>query len=396
MGLTIGKQVIIVRYKAFAEQQGGYRMKHFKQQVAELLDCVDVQINGSRPWDIKVHNEDLYQRVFSKGSLALGESYMDEWWDCEELDEFFHKILSGGLDEKVRNWKTFFQYLKATILNLQKKSKAFNIGEHHYDIGNELYKAMLDKRMTYTCAYWKNATTLDEAQEAKLDLVAGKLDLKPGAKVLDIGCGWGSFAKYAAEKYGAEVVGITVSKEQVTLARELCRELPVEIRLQDYRDVDEEFDHIVSLGMIEHVGQKNYRTFMKIVDRCLKDDGLFLLHAIGGNKSVNKTEPWIHKYIFPNGMLPSTKQLAKSFEGLFVMENWQNYGVNYDKTLMAWFKNFDRNWDKIKGTYDTYFYRMWKYYLLSCAGAFRARKNQLWQIVLSKKGLKNGWEYIHP
>jgi len=385
-----------VLYKAFAEQQGGSQMKPFKQQVTELLDSVDVQLNGSRPWDINVHNEELYQRVFSKGSLALGETYMDEWWDCEKLDEFFHKILSGELDEKVRNWKTLVQYLKASILNLQRRSMAFHIGEHHYDMGNALYKAMLDKRMTYTCAYWKNATTLDEAQEAKLDLVAGKLDLKPGAKILDIGCGWGSFAKFAAEKYGAEVVGITVSKEQVTLARELCQGLPVEIRLQDYRDIDEEFDHIVSLGMIEHVGKKNYQTFMNIVHRCLKDNGLFLLHTIGGNKSVNSTEPWIHKYIFPNGMLPSIKQLAKSFEGLFVVENWQNYGTNYDKTLMAWFENFDRNWDTIKHIYDKHFYRMWKYYLLSCAGAFRARKNQLWQIVLSKKGLKNGWEYLHP
>jgi len=254
---------------------------------------------------------------------------------------------------------------------------------------------MLDKRLTYTCAYWDNAETLDEAQEAKLDLVARKINLKEGMKVLDIGCGWGSFAKYAAEKYGAEVVGITVSKEQVKLARELCKGLPVEIRLQDYRDVDGKFDHIVSLGMIEHVGQKNYRTFMNIVHRCLKDEGLFLLHTIGNNKSVKKCDPWIEKYIFPNGMLPSIKQLAKSFEGLFVVENWHNYGTHYDKTLMAWFKNFTGNLDKIKHIYDNRFYRMWKYYLLSCAGSFRARKIQLWQIVLSKKGLKDGWKYSH-
>ena len=371
-------------------------MQPFKEQIEDLLDAVDVKINGSRPWDITVHNEELYQRVLSHGSMGLGESYMDGWWDCDELDEFFYKILSEELDNKVRDWKIVIQHLRACLFNKQKKSRAFHIGEHHYDMGNELYKTMLDKRLTYTCACWKDAQTLDQAQEDKLDLVARKIDLKDGMKVLDIGCGWGSFAKYAAEKYGAEVVGITVSKEQAKLARELCQGLPVEVRLQDYRDLDETYDRIVSLGMIEHVGYKNYRTYMQIVHRCLTDDGIFLLQTIGGNRSVKRTDSWIGKYIFPNGMLPSIKQLAQSFEGLFVMENWQNYGIDYDKTLMAWFENFDRNWDSIKDAYDNRFYRMWKYYLLSCAGSFRARKNQLWQIVLTKNGLKDGWEYLHP
>jgi cyclopropane-fatty-acyl-phospholipid synthase len=368
-------------------------MKHFKKQIEGLLIYADVQINGPRPWDIKVHNKELYRRVLSQGSMGLGESYMDGWWDCYALDEFFYKILSAELDEKVRNWKVLIQHLQASFLNLQRKSRAFHIGEHHYDMGNELYKLMLDKRMAYSCAYWKDAKTLDQAQEAKLDLIAGKINLRKGMKVLDIGCGWGSFAKYAAEKYGAEVIGVTVSKEQVKLANEQSKGLPVEIRLQDYRDLDEKFDQVVSVGTIEHVGQKNYRTFMKVVHRCLKDDGLFLLHTIGGNKSVKNCDPWIEKYIFPNGMIPSIKQLATSFEGLFVVEDWQNYGADYDRTLMAWFKNFDENWNKIRHIYDERFYRMWKYYLLACAGSFRARKNQLWQIVLSKKGLKGGWKF---
>ena len=368
-------------------------MEHFKEQIERLLISADVRINGSRPWDIEVHNKELYRRVLSQGSLGLGESYMDGWWDCYALDEFFYKILSAELDEKVRNWKVLIQHLRASFLNLQRKSRAFYIGERHYDIGNELYKLMLDKRMAYSCAYWKRAGTLDQAQEAKLDLIARKINLKKGMKVLDIGCGWASFAKYAAEKYGAEVTGVTVSKEQVKLGSEQCKGLPVEIRLQDYRDLDEKFDHVVSVGMIEHVGQKNYRTFMKVVHRCLKDGGLFLLHTIGGNKSVKNCDPWIEKYIFPNGMIPSIKQLATSFEGLFVVEDWQNYGADYDRTLMAWFKNFDENWNKIKHIYDERFYRMWKYYLLASAGSFRARKNQLWQIVLSKKGLKGGWNF---
>jgi len=251
---------------------------------------------------------------------------------------------------------------------------------------------MLDKRMVYTCGYWKNAKTLDQAQEAKLDLVCRKLNLKPGQKILDIGCGWGSFAKYAAEKYKVKVVGITISKEQIELARKICKGLPIEIRLQDYREINEKFDHIVSLGMFEHVGYKNYREYMKVVHRCLKDGGLFLLHTIANNKTVYYCNPWFDKYIFPNGMLPSIQQMGKASEELLVMEDWQNFGADYDKTLLAWFKNFDKHWDKFKDKYPKNFYRMWKFYLLSCAGGFRAREIQLWQIVFSKEGVSGRYD----
>ncbi|PIN75832.1 cyclopropane-fatty-acyl-phospholipid synthase [Candidatus Woesearchaeota archaeon CG10_big_fil_rev_8_21_14_0_10_37_12] len=365
-----------------------------KDEIAKLLSYTDIKLNGNRPWDIKVNDERFYARVISGGSLAFGESYMDGWWDCKQLDVFFTKIFSAELEKKVFSWSLFFEYVKSKVANLQSKSRAFRIGETHYDIGNDLYKAMLDKRLTYTCGYWKTANTLDKAQEDKLDLVCKKIGLKKGMRVLDIGCGWGSFAKFAAEKYKVKVVGVTVSKEQVSLARNLCKGLPVQIRLQDYRDVNEKFDRIVSLGMFEHVGYKNYRRYMRVVHRCLKDDGLFLLHTIGCNKSVTSTDPWIAKYIFPNSMLPSIKQIAGSIEGLFVMEDWHNFSADYDKTLMAWFNNFNTGWLKLKSKYSNRFYRMWKFYLLACAGSFRSRKNQLWQIVLSKNGVKGGYEHI--
>ncbi len=367
-------------------------MANLEKTIEDLLALSGVEINGPNPWDIQVHNDDFYRRVLTQASLGLGESYMDAWWDCEELDQFFYRIIRADLEHKVRgNWKLLLQALGARVLNLQSKRRAFQIGERHYDLGNELFENMLDKRMVYSCAYWKNAKTLDEAQENKLDLICQKIVLKPGIRVLDIGCGWGSFVKYAAEKYGATAVGITVSKEQVTLARELCKGLPVEIRLQDYRDINETFDHVVSVGMFEHVGYKNYRTFMKCVHKCLKDDGLFLLHTIGGNTSVKAPEPWTHKYIFPNGLLPSVKQIGDSTEGLFVIEDWHNFSTDYDKTLMAWHGNFRNSWDRIKSHYDERFYRMWRYFLLSNAGAFRARKNQLWQVILSKRGVRGGY-----
>jgi len=366
-----------------------------KKVVRKMFEPSDVQINGNRPWDIQIHNPNFYERILSGGSLALGESYMDSWWDCEALDQFFERILEDRLDKKVKtNAKLLlFVMLNLKIINSQHRSKAYVIGKRHYDIGNNLFSIMLDKWLNYSCGYWERAKTLDNAQEAKLDLICQKMGLRPGMKILDVGCGWGGFAKYSAEKYGVNVHGITVSREQVKFANKFCQGLDVKIELKDYRELKEKFDRIVSIGMFEHVGCRNYSTFMKVIHRRLKADGLFLLHTIAGNTSVNSTDPWLNKYIFPNSMLPSAKQIISAAEGLFVLENWHSFGQYYDKTLMAWYNNITKNWTKLKDAYDERFYRMWTYYLLSCAGSFRSRRNQLWQIVFSKKGIKGGYRY---
>jgi len=358
-----------------------------KEIVQGLLSEAGIEVNGKNPWDIQVHDDRLYQRVLNESALGLGESYMDGWWDCAALDEFISRILKAQLDKQVKgNWKIMLYILKTRLFNRQKKSRAKIVGEQHYDLGNDLYQAMLDKRLNYTSAYWKNATNLDEAQEAKLDLVCRKIELEKGMTVLELGCGWGSFARYAAEKYGAHVVGLNVSRQQVELGRELCKGLPVELRLQDYREATGQYDRVVSIGIMEHVGYKNYRTYMEVVDRCLKDDGIAFIHTIGGNISTTYVNAWTDKYIFPNGMLPSIAQLAKAMEGLFVMEDWHNFGPDYDKTLMAWYHNFENSWDQLKDKYGERFYRMWRYYLLSSAGGFRSRAQQLWQIVMTKPG----------
>jgi len=362
-----------------------------RSRAEALLRKADIEINGNDPWDMQVHDERLYARVFKHGSLGLGEAYMDGWWDAKELDQFFARVLSSKLEKKLTPFNRAIQNLQGALYNFQSKARAFQVGERHYDLGNDLYERMLDKRMVYTCAYWKEAATLDEAQEAKLDLVCRKIGLKKGDKVLDIGCGWASFAGYAAEKYGAEVVGITVSKEQAALARERCKGLPVEIRVHDYREAKGTFDHIVSIEMFEAVGYKNFRTFMEVVRRCLKEDGLFLLQTIGGNQSVLRTDAWIDTYIFPNGMIPSIAQIGKSIEGLFVMEDWHNFGDDYDRTLMEWNARFQKAWPDLREKYGERFRRMWEYYLLCCAGSFRARKNQDWQIVLSPNGVPGGY-----
>ncbi|MFC1753565.1 cyclopropane fatty acyl phospholipid synthase [Thermoproteota archaeon] len=365
-----------------------------KQTIHEYLSLADIKINGDRPWDIQVHNPRFYSKVLAGGTLAFGETYMDGWWDCKQIDELINRICRAKIYHKVKDTGMLWNVLKAKVINMQNRSRAYEVGKKHYDIGNDLFKLMLDKRMNYSCGYWKTAKTLDEAQEAKLDLICRKIGLKKGMTVLDIGCGWGGFAQYAAKKYKVKVLGITISKEQAKLARERCKGLDVEIRLQDYRQVRGEFDRVVSVGMIEHVGYKNYRTYMKVAHRCLKPDGIFLLHTLGKNISVRTDEPWMVKYIFPNGMCPSAKQLTTAAEQLFVLEDWHTLGVDYEKTLLAWHKNFTKNWDKLSGKYDQRFYRMWVYYLLINAGSFRARDSQLWQIVLAKKGVDNGYESV--
>jgi cyclopropane-fatty-acyl-phospholipid synthase len=362
----------------------------FRLRIEELLSCADIRVNGGRPWDLAVNDENLYQRVLAEGSLGLGEAYMEGWWDCERLDELFTRLLAAELNRKVNPWQDMLRVAQAKITNRQSRIRALQVGSVHYDVGNDLYQKMLDRRMIYSCAYWQDANCLDDAQTAKLDLICRKLDLRPGMRVLDIGCGWGGLARYLAENHGVQVVGLTISKQQVELARAVSRGLPVEIRFQDYRSVDEKFDRVISVGMFEHVGYKNHGLFMHMVRRNLREDGLFLLQTIGGNQAVSKTDSWIDRYIFPNSVLPAGSQISKAIEGLFVLEDWHNFGADYDTTLMEWSRNFESGWSDLRERYSEQFYRMWRYYLLSCAGTFRARRNQLWQLVLSPKGVPGG------
>lgn len=362
------------------------RVGREKTQLTHLLSIADIEIDGSRAWDIRVHDDRLYRRVWAEGSVGLGDAYMDGWWDCDALDVMMYRILHSGLHKRVRSWTELVSSLKAKAFNLQTTRRAREVGRHHYDIGNDLYRCMLDRRMIYSCAYWERASTLDEAQEAKLDLVCRKLAFEPGMRVLDIGCGWGGAAKFAAERYGVSVVGVTISHEQAEEALRDCKGLPIEIHLQDYRNIRGRFDRVYSIGMFEHVGYKNYRTYLEVVANCLEPDGLFLLHTIGSNISDSNGNPWVERHIFPNSMLPSCRQIVAAAEGNLMIEDWHRFGSDYDRTLMHWWQNFDRHWDSLKSHYDKRFYRMWRYYLLSFAGAFRARHNQLWQIVLSPEG----------
>jgi len=355
--------------------------------VRELFGLAGIPIGGPGPGDIRVHDPRFYGRLLRDASIGLGESYMDGWWDTDALDVLIEKILRAGLQDKVTgSLRLRLLTARAVVLNPQSKSRSSRSVEAHYDIGNDLYTRMLDARMVYSCAYWRNASTLAEAQEAKLDLVCRKLGLEPGMRVLDIGCGWGGFAAYAVERYGCSVVGVTLSSDQHALGRDMWKHLDVDLRLADYRDVRGTFDRVTSIGMMEHVGPKNHRLFMEVVHRALADDGIALIHTIAGRRSRRHGTPFVEKYIFPNAVSPSFAQLGTATEGLFALEDLQNIGPDYERTLLAWWQNFDRAYPDLKHTYDERFYRMWKFYLLAAAGASRARDAQVFQLVLTKSG----------
>lgn len=375
-------------------------MDFFERKVTELFSLAGVQINGSEPYDVKVNNQDFFRRFLTDGRLGLGESYMDGWWDCEEIDVMLYKLITAEkvIVSHVQTPKTMLNMLASKVIPHGNKWRSQEIGKFHYDIGNELYEKILDPYFNYTCGYWAGgAANLEEAQIAKMDRICQKLMIKPGMKLLDIGCGWGGFAKYVAEEYGAYISGISVSEEQLKYARKLCEGLQTEFHFLDYRDLNETFDRITTIGMLEHVGLKYYRNFMEKVHSSLTDDGIFVLHTIGFNTSDFKN-PWLQKYIFPGCFVPSIKHVAEAYEGLFVLEHVENIGFDYEKTLLSWYDNLERYWKEIQAfdpeKYNERFFRTWRYYLLSSAAGFRARKIQLWQFVFSKNGMEDG--YVFP
>jgi len=360
---------------------GGGSRRYCLRLERQFAEC-GIDIDGPNAWDIQVNHEDFYARVFADGALGFGESYMDGWWDVRDLVGCIYRLLAGRLDERSRSWRDALTWLSAALINRQRGSRAFEVAQRHYDLGNDLYEAMLDRRLIYSCGFWESAHTLDEAQEAKLALTLDKLGLKPSQRLLDVGCGWGGALRFAAERYGVTGVGVTIAKEQAAYARRICAHLPVAIRLQDYRNMREKFDHAFSIGMFEHVGVHNYRKYMQVIRRCLHPGGRFLLHTIGGFKSTNHINPWIQKYIFPNSMIPSRAQIERAIEGIFTVRGWQSIGAHYERTLLAWRANFERSWSRIASHYDERFRRMWDFYLSGSAAAFRAQKLDVWQVLL--------------
>jgi cyclopropane-fatty-acyl-phospholipid synthase len=383
---------IEARPLALRHRDAAVRRSPLRDAFARLLAKADVTLDGPRPWDPRIHDERVFERILARGSLGLGESYVERGWDCERLDELVHRVLRARIDQRItaspHDW---LRLARSWLVNLQNVRRAEQVAVQHYDLGNDLFRAMLDPRLIYSCGYWRDARTLTQAQEAKLELVARKLALAPGMRVLDVGCGWGGAARFFAERYEVDVTAVTISREQAAFAARACRGLRVHVERADYRAITGRYDRIYSLGMFEHVGWRNHRGFLAAMAERLERDGLFLLHTIGALESARCGDAWVARYIFPNSLLPSAAQIASATEGQFVIEDWHNFGADYDATLLAWYANFERAWPTLASRYGAGFQRMWRYYLLTSAGTFRARRNQLWQLVLSPHGVPGGY-----
>jgi cyclopropane-fatty-acyl-phospholipid synthase len=360
-------------------------MSRAQNLLSDLLAVADIHVNGPRPWDIAVHDDRFFGRVLASGTLGFGESYMGGWWDCDALDEMCCRAIQAHLDQRFAfRLPNLLAVVSALLMNQQTIRRSRKVGRIHYDLSNDLFEAMLDPYMQYSCALFDEGDDLAAAQIRKLEWICQRLRLRPGLRLLDIGCGWGGLARYAAGQYGCQVVGMTISREQFAYAQRWCRGLDIEIQLRDYREIAGQFDRVVSVGMVEHVGHKNYRTYFRAAADSLGEDGLFLCQGICNNSSHLHADPWIKRYIFPNSMLPSAARLARAAEGAFVLKDIRNIGANYGPTLLAWNENFQRAWPRFADRYGEQFRRMWRFYLLSCAGAFRARSLQVFSLLFSK------------
>ena len=370
------------------------------KKLLRITHPAGIRINGKKDWDPRVKDQRTYKRILTRGSIGLGEAYMDGWWECNNLEEFFYRLISDAMGHDKNSLsgrpkgflENFFYRYLPLIINQQTVVRSTKVAYEHYDVGNDVYSIMLGKDMQYTCGYWKDGKDLDKAQEDKLDLLCRKLKLKPGMKVLELGGGFGGFARFMAKNYGCSVTVYNIAREQIKYAREFTKGLKVKIIESDYRNATGIYDRVAAIGLAEHVGFKHYRTMMETAYRCLKDSGLFIVHTNGSNNTTFHYDPWMEKYIFPNSMIPSAKQLTQAFDGMFMLEDWHVLSGDYYKTLMAWYDNFVNNYHKIKDNYSDRFFRMWCYYLLFSAASHRSRGAQLWQLVLSKKNM--GGTYV--
>jgi cyclopropane-fatty-acyl-phospholipid synthase len=341
------------------------------------------------------------------GVFGLGESFIRGEWDHPNLVQLMRAVFSSSSEIGASYSKYSLKFLGFFVLDLLRNAQiadgAYEVGRRHYDLGNDLFRAMLDREtMSYTCGYWRDADTIEQAQVAKIDLLCRKLSLAPGMRVLDIGCGWGNFAHYAAKRYGVSVVGLTVSKEQLAVARQRCVGLDVEILLEDYRNYYGKFDRVVSIEMIEAVGRRNMRGFFSMVSRCLKDKGgLFALQVISAD-TLSRTSAvpldhfilWLQKHIFPNGYIPNARHLTAPLQEGLVIEDLHNISYDYALTLNAWCRNFETSWEQLRERYGEAFRRKWLFYLNGCEALFRERMVQLYQIIYSKGGEPEGYQGI--
>ncbi len=370
----------------------------FERWVRSRLEPAGIRFNESGELNIQVNNAQFYRRAALLGSLGFGESYADGQWECDHLDKVIARILLYSVNRS--GLAHIGIQLRSMLFNRQSVLRSKRVARQHYDVDTTIFELMLDPYLQYTCGYFANTDNLDQAQIDKMAMIIQKLCLKPGDSLLDIGCGWGGFARFAAENFGIKVSGLSISQSQLAYARTLCKGFDCEFKYGDYRHLHEiypqKFNAISIIGVTEHIGYKNFKNLYKVMRSRLQEGGLALQHSITRMKSTVHVEPFIDRYIFPGGMVPSVEQLAHSMAGEFVLEDVHNFGADYDQTLMAWDQNMKLAQAKIEAMpgFGQRFYRIWSYYLQSCAALFRVRQAQVMQYVLSPQGVPGGYRRI--
>ena len=371
---------------------------NFKEQLSIIDSNNNIHVFGKGKSNLKIRltNKSIEKKLFRNPSLHFGEGYMNkeiliEEGSIEELidlvtscyDDFIQHNSVYKIYENFSGYFKIFQQLNAIVKSKQNVS-------HHYDLKEDLYKLFLDKDMQYSCAYFHNENiSLDQAQIDKKNHIINKLQISENMKVLDIGCGWGGMAIEIAKQTGATVKGITLSENQFATASKRAQEEglseKLHFKLQDYRNENENYDRIVSVGMFEHVGIKYFREYLKKTYDLLKDSGVFLLHTIGQRGVPTATSPWIRKYIFPGGYIPSLSDIIHETEKLNInITDIEILRLHYAHTLTHWYKNVQNNKDQIIKMFDDRFYRMWEFYLLASKYSFVNMGNVVFQIQISK------------
>ena len=345
---------------------------------------------------LTLHDPALPRKILLSPDLAVGEAYVDRTLTIENDD--LHAFLELAIRNIARQGQPWFRRPLVALRHMGRHLQQFNPVRrsrqnvaHHYDLSGELYDLFLDADRQYSCGYFaRPGMTLDEAQEAKKQHIAAKLRIEPGMKVLDIGCGWGGMGLTLARDHGAEVLGVTLSREQHAMAVARAEKAGLadkaRFELMDYRDVRGQFDRVVSVGMFEHVGVPHYREYFRNVRDRLTEDGIALIHTIGRCDAPSTTSPWITKYIFPGGYVPSMSEALRAIEtqDIFTtdIEVWR---LHYAETLRHWHDRFVANIDKARALYDDRFCRMWRYYLVACEQTFRFNKQVVFQFQLAPK-----------
>jgi len=336
-----------------------------------------------------LHDRGVERAIVMHPELSLGETYMDGRWSVSQgsLPGFLRLLMDNARNQPPSRARLWLRRITRGIAQRNHAAAARRNAKHHYDVGNDIYRLFLDEDWQYSCAYFpRKDMTLEEAQKAKKRHIASKLLLEPGHKVLDIGCGWGGMALYLAEHTGAQVTGITLADQQAEGANARAADRPtVSFRVQDYRDVRERFDRIVSVGMFEHVGVGFYDAYFSSCRRILSDDGVMLLHSIGRFDGPGSTNPFIAKHIFPGGYIPALSEVLPAAEraGLFVTDV-EILRLHYAETLKHWRERFMANRDRVVELMDERFLRMWEFYLAGSEASFRAGDMMVFQLQLSR------------